>query len=84
MFNKILVIVFTIDIYSGSGRDPKNPVLVLEMGQVLVLELMSPELNKLWKKPFKTFTNCHVSWDTLHHKPILNNPSLTILSCIDC
>ena len=25
------------------------------------------QLNKLWKKTFLTFTNCHVSWNTLYN-----------------
>ena len=50
MFNKILVIVFTIDFYSGSGPGSQKPSLVLEMGQVLVVELMSPELNKIMEE----------------------------------
>ena len=45
MFNKMLVKVFLYTfILSYMGRNPKNPVFqfVLEMGQVLVLELLSP------------------------------------------
>ena len=44
----MLVIVFIIDFYSGYGPGSQKPSLlicahsVLEMGQVLVLELMSP------------------------------------------
>ena len=53
MFNKMLVIVFLSTFILDMGRDPKNPVFqfvpisntqCLEMGKVLVLELMSPEL----------------------------------------
>ena len=48
MFNKMLVKVFLYTfILSYMGRNPKNPVFqfVLEMGQVLVLELLSPVFN---------------------------------------
>ena len=30
-----------------------------------LFSLVSNNLIKLWKKTFKLFTNCHVSWDTL-------------------
>ena len=51
MFNKMLVIVFIIDLISGYGPRSKKPSLsicahflhlMLKMGQVLVLKLMSP------------------------------------------
>ena len=61
MFNKMLVIVFINDFYSGYGPGFQKPSLsisahfyhsVLEMGQVLVLELM-PSVTRAHQQPME-------------------------------
>ena len=78
MFNKMLVIVFIIDIdfYSGYGPGSQKPSIsicahfyhsVLEMGQVLVLELTSPEF------PNFTLTNDIIQNDGKLNKKLIEN-----------
>ena len=33
---------------------------------ILLLIFGIKQLNKLWKRHSKLFTNCHISWDTLY------------------